>query len=94
MIMWSQLEPNLAITCACVPLLRPVFKRTLPDQEIQKLNNQGHQWPRENSIHSESRTDTTSTNAIIMGAEGGQSFARTMGGDELAQRNSSQTVLC
>ncbi|MCJ1274750.1 hypothetical protein MMC21_002548 [Puttea exsequens] len=23
--MWSQLEPNLAIVCACVPLLRPIF---------------------------------------------------------------------
>ena len=23
--MWSQLEPNVAITCACVPLMRPVF---------------------------------------------------------------------
>ncbi|KAL8731083.1 MAG: hypothetical protein Q9181_004429 [Wetmoreana brouardii] len=40
-LLWSMLEPCVGITCACIPLMRPLLSRALPERFSRRANKYG-----------------------------------------------------
>ncbi|KAL9606349.1 MAG: hypothetical protein Q9179_000475 [Wetmoreana sp. 5 TL-2023] len=40
-LLWSMLEPCVGVTCACIPLMRPLLSRALPERFSRRANKYG-----------------------------------------------------
>ncbi|KAL8805830.1 MAG: hypothetical protein Q9182_001742 [Xanthomendoza sp. 2 TL-2023] len=40
-LLWSMLEPCVGVTCACIPLMRPLLSRAFPDRHSKRANKYG-----------------------------------------------------
>ncbi|KAL8679485.1 MAG: hypothetical protein Q9224_002180 [Gallowayella concinna] len=40
-LLWSMLEPCVGVTCACIPLMRPLLSRAFPERHSKRANKYG-----------------------------------------------------
>ncbi|KAL8814159.1 MAG: hypothetical protein Q9223_006600 [Gallowayella weberi] len=40
-LLWSMLEPCVGVTCACIPLMRPLLNHVFPDRHSKRANKYG-----------------------------------------------------
>jgi hypothetical protein len=68
---WTNIELSLAVTCSCLPILRPIWRHLLPSKTVSASGNTNYEMGNRRSkrFDSEQWTEIDDTDAPVLGVD-------------------------